>query len=64
MVHPRVLEAGGYDPERVSGFAFGMGIERAAILRYGVSDLRLLQGGDLAFLSAFPAVDREGVAWA
>jgi phenylalanyl-tRNA synthetase alpha chain len=64
MVHPRVLEAGGYDPERVSGFAFGMGIERVAILRYGIADMRLLQSGDLTFLSAFPAVDREGVAWA
>jgi phenylalanyl-tRNA synthetase alpha chain len=62
MVHPRVLEAGGYDPERVSGFAFGMGIERVTMLRYGVADIRLLQGGDLTFLSAFPAVDREGVA--
>lgn len=63
MVHPRVLASGGYDPERVSGFAFGMGIERVAILRYGIADMRLLQSGDLGFLSAFPAVDREGVVW-
>ena len=62
MVHPRVLEAGGYDPERVNGFAFGMGIERAALLRYGIGDMRLLQGGDMAFLASFAAVDREGVA--
>lgn len=64
MVHPRVLAQGGYDPERVSGFAFGMGIERVAILRYGIADLRLLQGGDLTFLEAFPAVAREGVVGA
>jgi len=61
MVHPRVLATGGYDPERVSGFAFGMGIERVALLRYGIADVRLLQAGDLSFLEAFPTVDREGV---
>jgi phenylalanyl-tRNA synthetase alpha chain len=61
MVHPRVLRAGGYDPEEVSGFAFGMGIERVALLRYGIGDIRLLTGGDLGFLAAFPAV--AGVGW-
>ena len=41
MVHPRVLQYGGYDPEEVTGFAFGMGIERIAMLKYGINDLRL-----------------------
>ncbi len=40
MVHPRVLEMGGYQPEEVSGFAFGMGVERIAMLKYGIKDLR------------------------
>ena len=53
MVHPRVLEAGGYDPERVSGFAFGVGIDRLAMLRYGIPDMRLLFEGDLRFLDQF-----------
>ncbi len=53
MVHPNVLRAGGYDPTEVSGFAFGMGVERIAMLRYGVNDLRLFYGGDLRFLTQF-----------
>lgn len=53
MVHPNVLRAGGYDPEKVSGFAFGMGVERIAMLKYGVNDLRLFYGGDLRFLGQF-----------
>lgn len=53
MVHPNVLRMGGYDPEQVSGFAFGMGVERVAMLRYGVSDLRLFVENDVRFLSAF-----------
>ncbi|HOQ09300.1 MAG TPA: phenylalanine--tRNA ligase subunit alpha [Syntrophomonadaceae bacterium] len=53
MVHPRVLEYGGYDPEKVSGFAFGMGIERIAMLKYGVNDLRLFFDNDLRFLKQF-----------
>lgn len=61
MVHPRVLAAGGYDPEQVSGFAFGMGIERVALLRYGIADARLLLTGDLAFLEGFGAIACEGV---
>ncbi|MHB1505639.1 MAG: phenylalanine--tRNA ligase subunit alpha [Sulfobacillus sp.] len=53
MVHPKVLTAGGYDPERVSGFAFGVGIERLAMLYYQIPDVRLLLEGDLRFLSQF-----------
>jgi phenylalanyl-tRNA synthetase alpha chain len=50
MVHPRVLEAGGYDPEQVSGFAFGIGPDRFTMMRYDITDLRLLREGDLRFL--------------
>ncbi len=55
MVHPNVLRAGGYDPDEVQGFAFGIGVERLAMRRHGVSDLRLFVESDLRFLSAFPA---------
>ena len=54
MVHPVVLRNGGYDPEQVTGWAFGMGIERIAMLRYGVDDLRLFFENDLRFLKQFP----------
>lgn len=53
MVHPRVLEVSGYDAEKVTGFAFGMGIERIALLKYGIEDLRLFFDNDLRFLQAF-----------
>jgi phenylalanyl-tRNA synthetase alpha chain len=53
MVHPRVLEMGGYDPEEVSGFAFGMGVERIALLKYGIDDIRHFYTNDLRFLSQF-----------
>ena len=53
MVHPRVLTAGGYDPEKVTGFAFGMGIERIAMLKYGINDLRLFFDNDKRFLTQF-----------
>jgi phenylalanyl-tRNA synthetase alpha chain len=53
MVNPRVLQYGGYDPEHVTGFAFGMGIERIAMLKYGVNDLRLFFDNDLRFLKQF-----------
>lgn len=53
MVDPAVLEAVHYDPEKVQGFAFGMGIERVAMLRYGVDDMRLLYENDLRFLQQF-----------
>ncbi len=53
MVHPSVLVAGGYDPEKVTGFAFGMGVERIAMLKFGVDDLRLFFDNDIRFLSQF-----------
>ena len=56
MVDPNVfgfVEANGYDPERVQGFAFGMGIERIAFLKHGVPDLRMLYENDLRFLEQF-----------
>ena len=53
MVHPRILRAMGYDTEEVTGWAFGMGIERVAMLRYGVDDIRLFFENDLRFLSQF-----------
>lgn len=53
MVHPRVLEMVGYDPERVGGFAFGMGVERIAMLKYGVDDIRLFFENDVRFLHQF-----------
>jgi phenylalanyl-tRNA synthetase alpha chain len=54
MVHPSVFEAVGYDPERYTGFAFGVGIERVALLKYGVEDIRLFYENDLRFLEQFP----------
>jgi phenylalanyl-tRNA synthetase alpha chain len=57
MVHPKVLENVGIDSERYTGFAFGMGIERVALLRYGIPDIRMLYEGDVRFLEQF-----EGVA--
>lgn len=53
MVHPRVLEMSRFDPEEVSGFAFGMGVERIAMLVYGIDDLRLFYDNDLRFLRQF-----------
>jgi phenylalanyl-tRNA synthetase alpha chain len=60
MVHPAVFEAVNtrlgrkvYDPEEVTGFAFGLGIERVAILRYGIEDIRLFYENDLRFLEQF-----------
>ncbi len=53
MVHPNVLKAGGVDPEKYSGFAFGFGLERLAMMRYGINDIRLFESGDLRFLRQF-----------
>lgn len=53
MVHPRVFEHSNIDTEKYSGFAFGMGVERLAMLRYGVNDLRLFFDNDLRFLEQF-----------
>lgn len=53
MVDPRVLAKVGYDPQEVSGFAFGMGVERIAMLKYGINDIRLLFENDVRFLKQF-----------
>jgi phenylalanyl-tRNA synthetase alpha chain len=53
MVHPEILGAQGYDPERYTGFAFGVGVERIALLRYGVDDIRHFYANDLRFLRQF-----------
>lgn len=53
MVHPRVLEVSGYNSEEVTGFAFGMGVERITMLKYGLDDMRLLFDNDLRFLQQF-----------
>lgn len=54
MVNPRVLEACGYDPEVYSGFAFGVGVERVAMLRYGIDDIRRFYQNDFRFLKDYP----------
>ncbi|MEK7242084.1 MAG: phenylalanine--tRNA ligase subunit alpha, partial [Planctomycetota bacterium] len=53
MVHPNVFKAVGYDPEQYTGFAFGMGVERIAMLKYGIDDIRLFFENDVRFLSQF-----------
>jgi phenylalanyl-tRNA synthetase alpha chain len=53
MVDPNVFEAVGYDPDEVTGFAFGLGIDRSAMLRYGINDIRLLFANDVRFLRQF-----------
>ncbi|MGA3188739.1 MAG: phenylalanine--tRNA ligase subunit alpha [Bryobacteraceae bacterium] len=53
LVHPAVLRAGGADPEIWGGFAFGLGLTRLAMMRYGIDDIRLLNSGDLRFLNQF-----------
>lgn len=53
MVHPRVLEMSGYDSQKYSGFAFGMGVERIAMLKYGIDDIRHFYTNDLRFLRQF-----------
>ena len=53
MVHPNVLTMSGYDPTKVSGFAFGLGVERIAMLKYGIDDLRLFFENDLRFIRQF-----------
>lgn len=53
MVHPNVLTMSGYDPKKVSGFAFGLGVERVAMLSYGIDDMRLLYDNDVRFLRQF-----------
>lgn len=53
MVHPNVFRNCGYDPEKVSGFAFGMGVDRISLLRYGISDIRTFFDNDIRFLNQF-----------
>ncbi len=53
MVHPRVLQRVGYDSERLTGFAWGMGVERIAMIKYGIEDIRLFYANDLRFLEQF-----------
>lgn len=53
MVHPEVLNAVGYDPDKLQGFAFGVGVERIALLRWGIDDIRLFYENDLRFLEQF-----------
>lgn len=53
MVNPKVFEAVGYDPEKYTGFAFGMGVERVAMLLYGIEDIRLFYENDVRFLNQF-----------
>ena len=53
MVDPEVFKIVGYDPEEVTGFAFGLGLERIAMLKYGISDIRLFFENDMRFLEQF-----------
>ena len=53
MVHPNVLRAGGIDPDEYNGFAFGLGLDRLVMMKYGIDDIRHLQSGDLRFNSQF-----------
>jgi phenylalanyl-tRNA synthetase alpha chain len=56
MIHPNVLRAVGYDPTEFAGFAFGMGVERTAMMKLGVDDLRVFFDNDVRFLAQFPAL--------
>ena len=57
IVHPRVLEMNGYDPEQYGGFAFGTGIDRLAMFKYGITDMRYLYANDVRFLKQFDRKD-------
>lgn len=57
MVHPNVLKMNGYDPEKYSGFAFGTGLDRLAMFKYGITDIRLLYANDVRFLNQFDRKD-------
>ena len=59
MVHPNVLKMNGYDPEKYSGFAFGTGIDRLAMFKYGITDMRYLYTNDVRFLGQFDRQDQE-----
>ena len=58
IVHPNVLKMNGYDPEIYSGFAFGTGLDRLAMFKYGITDMRLLYTNDVKFLSQFDRMDK------
>ena len=59
IVHPNVLKMNGYDPEEYAGFAFGTGIDRLAMFKYGITDMRYLYANDVRFLSQFDRKDEE-----
>ena len=59
IVHPNVLKMNGYDPEEYSGFAFGVGLDRLAMFKYGITDIRLLYQNDVRFLKQFDRKDEE-----
>jgi len=59
IVHPNVLKMNGYDPEKYSGFAFGVGLDRLAMFKYGITDIRLLYQNDVRFLNQFDRKDEE-----
>ena len=53
MVHPNVFKAAGLNPNNYQGFAFGVGLDRLALLKYNIGDIRLLKSGDMRFLEQF-----------
>ena len=59
IVHPNVLKMNGYDPEKYSGFAFGVGLDRLAMFKYGITDIKLLYQNDVRFLKQFDRKDEE-----
>ena len=59
IVHPNVLKMNGYDPEKYSGFAFGTGLDRLAMFKYGITDMRYLYKNDIRFLNQFDKMDRD-----
>lgn len=59
MVHPNVLEMSGYDSTKYQGFAFGTGMDRFAMFKYGITDIRTIYGNDIRFLTQFDRKDDE-----
>ena len=59
MVHPNVLKMNGYDPDKYTGFAFGTGLDRLAMFKYGITDMRYLYRNDVRFLNQFDKLDRD-----
>ena len=56
MIHPNVLKEGGIDTEKYTGFAFGLGLTRLAMMKYGIKDIRDFNSGDLGALSQFKSI--------